>query len=232
VIIQETDRWYLGFFWKNNTAYIRIRVCLNEKQDIHPDKRQEHMEKDRELIRKILSGDIKAFKILFDEYKNSVFHVCCRFTGNKRDAEDLCQDVFIKIYQTLHTFRQESKLSTWIYRITVNHCLNHIRGKRKQKIFSAPENIIHKMPGKSSSKSSGNQPDRLMEQKEMNRIISSAIDSLSERQKTVLILQKYEGLSCQEIATMMNCSLASVNSMLQRAKKNLIKKLKPYLDDL
>jgi len=185
---------------------------------------------EKELLEKIKSGDVQAFKQLFESYQDAVFNLCYRFAKNKEDAEDLCQEVFFKIYNSVTTFKHKSKISTWIYRITVNLCLNY---KRKHSKFnwlllddtSEEKNNVSDY----LSIPEADQPDSFVEQKEREQIVQDAINSLPQNQRVALILQRYEDLSVQEIADILGTSALSVQSRLARAKENLCKKILPRI---
>ena len=189
---------------------------------------------DHEFIERIKSGDIQAFKQFFETYRDSVFNLCRRFVICQQDAEDLCQDIFFKIYRKVNTFKQNSKLSTWVYRICINECLNYKRKHRRFNWLSlnpttddqdqiSDSNLI--IPASEN-------PDSFLEQKEREQIILRAINSLPKNQRVTFVLQRYEGMSIQQISDLLGCSTASVQSRLARAKKTLAQKLLPYLKDL
>ena len=188
---------------------------------------------DKELLNKIKSGDINAFKQLFETYQASIYNLCYRFVGTEEEAEDLCQEVFFKIYRAARTFKHKSKLSTWIYRITVNLCLNYKR-KHKRFNFLTLDNTEDKSQHKPTDLSipPADHPDIILEQKEKELIVQKAINSLPKNQRLALILQRYEGMSIQEIAELLDCTASSIQSRLARAKENLAKKLLPYFKDI
>jgi RNA polymerase sigma-70 factor (ECF subfamily) len=170
------------------------------------------------------SGKNKSSEQLYLEYKNFIFSLCCRYFPDRTEAEDVCHDVFIKIFKNLDSFREESKLSTWIYRLTVNQCLNHIRKKKILKWFSLDfmteeGNSITEIPDQSEN------PESEYEKKDADKILNDALAKLPERQKTALLLHNYEDLSYQEIANIMNCSVSSVESLIFRSKQTLVKQL-------
>ena len=189
------------------------------------------MVKETELVKKLKAGDIQAFKQLFESYQNSIYNLCYRFVTNKEETEDLCQEVFLKIYKSINTFKHNSKLTTWIYRITINLCLNHQRKRKGLLWFSLndSDDQIKDDDIKNLTIDQGEQPDSSLEKKEREKIVQLAVNSLPNKQRIALILQRYDGMSIKEIAEIMNCTTDSVQSRLSRAKKNLYKKLLPYL---
>lgn len=180
---------------------------------------------DRELVAKIKNGDQNAFRQLFEQYQHLVFNISYRMSGNQEEAEDITQDVFIKIFHAIEKFRGDAKLSSWIYRIAVNTCLKRERRKKLENWISL--DFLFQDEGKFQPQAPDKTPDQQIEILEKEQIVQKAIHSLPERQKTALILHRYENLSYEEIATVMEISLSAVESLLHRAKDNLTKKLLP-----
>ncbi|MDH4258576.1 MAG: RNA polymerase sigma factor [Candidatus Aminicenantes bacterium] len=182
---------------------------------------------DQELLQKITAKDQNAFKELVDRFQSLVFHTCFNLIGNREHAEDVAQEVFLQIYKTAKKFRHECKLSTWIYRISVNRALNFIRDNRKfrwlQSIDSFPGDETRITPAFSSLNL--NSHDALMRENERKELIRSLLDSLPGKQKAAFILHKMSGLSYQEIAEVLEVSLSTVEARIHRAKINLQKAL-------
>jgi len=182
---------------------------------------------DTTLMLRTKEGDQAAFKNLVEKHKLSVLNLCLRFSGNKHDAEDLSQDVFIRIYQAAPRYEAKAAFTTWMYRIAVNLCLNYQRRKKLLTFFSidsnnnSEENHQKKIPDIISSE----RPDTDYEKMERAQFIQEAIQSLPENQRTVVILYRYQNLSYQEIADALEISISAVESRLFRAKINLKKKL-------
>lgn len=184
------------------------------------------MQKDNKTIEAIANGNKKAFSSLYQSYSKKVFNTAISYTKNNEAAEDITQEVFIKIYRSASKFKGESSASTWIYRITVNTCLNYLR---KQKTTESESEI------KANEIAEFNHPGVLLENKENATILYRAIDCLIENQKTAFILSYIEELPRQEVADIMNTSLKSIESLLQRAKKNMrneLEKIYPERKDL
>jgi len=182
-------------------------------------------------VEKIIAGDRFAFEELINEYKDSVMRTCMGFVHNYNDAEDITQDVFIEIYESINKFRGDSKLSTWIYRIAVNKSLNFIRKNKKHSVLKSIETFF---AGDNSSNSNIDIADEKaelktgMEQTETALVLAKAIDSLAKNQKIAFTLHKYDDLSYKQIADVMELSLSSVESLIHRAKINLQKRLIGY----
>lgn len=163
-------------------------------------------------------------------FHKNVYHTCFGFVHNKQDAEDIAQDVFIEVYRSVSRFRGDSRLSTWIYRISVNKSLNHIRKYKNSKLLYPIELLFHGVKDEDNridlSEPSSNEDN--VERKEMKKILHQAIDSLPEKQRTAFTLSKFDDLSYNEIAEVMETSLSAVESLIHRAKLGLQKKLLKY----
>ena len=181
---------------------------------------------EQDFIERIQTGDPQAFKELYDSNVTMVYNVCLRMLGNRHDAEDVTQEVFLEAYKSLKRFRFESKLSTWLYRIAVNRSLNHQRKRKRERWLSlefdsgeeSAENI--EILGTIEENA-----DAVLEKKDTERIVQEAINSLPDQQRIAILLHRYEELSYEEIAKIMNVTVASVESRLHRAKQTLAKKL-------
>ncbi len=178
-------------------------------------------------------NQIETLKELYDNYSRMVFNVAYRTLQSKEDAEDVTQDVFLKVYKSLKHFRGEAKISTWLYRVTLNTSLNFQR-KRKYKNrlsfeFGSTEDDNEQID---IAIVRNENPDKILERKETEQIVLKAINSLPEQQRIAVILYRYEGLAYEEIAKIMEVSISSVESRLHRAKITLAKKLLPQKRDL
>ena len=180
-----------------------------------------------QLIKGIQEGDRKSFQILVETYQRMVVNTCLGIVHNKADAEDLAQDVFLEIFRNAQNFRGDSKLSTWLYRIATNRSLNLIRSNKRKRFFQSIEETFTGGRNRASeiSENRGDQPDQSITDQQRSDILHRAIDQLPEKQRIAFILNKYEDLSYQQIAEVMEISLASVESLIHRAKKNLQEQL-------
>jgi RNA polymerase sigma-70 factor (ECF subfamily) len=173
---------------------------------------------DDELIRKISSKDLIALQRLVERHKVFVYNTCYNLIGDHQQAEETAQDVFLRVYKSAGAFRYKSKVSTWIYRIAVNRSLNVIRQNKRSRWLKSLTELETEAP-------EGEEPDKLLEKKELKSLLRDAVDSLPEKQRTVFILNKYENLSSREIADILGISTNSVEVRIHRAKINLQKKL-------
>ncbi|WP_299123770.1 sigma-70 family RNA polymerase sigma factor [uncultured Winogradskyella sp.] len=183
-----------------------------------------------EFIEELKLKSTNAYSKLIDDFQQKVFGTCISFVPNKEDAEDIAQEVFVEVFNSINKFKGDSKLSTWIYRITTNKCLEFIRRKNTKKRFAFLQSITgNAIPfDKTNYFTDINHPGILLENKELNATLFKAINSLPESQSVVFILHKIDGKSYQEIAEITKRSLSSVESVMFRAKKNLQNRLGNY----
>jgi RNA polymerase sigma factor (sigma-70 family) len=185
---------------------------------------------EKNFIKKLQKGNQIAFGQLLDAYQQKVFGTCISLIPNKEDAEDVSQEVFIAVFKSIHQFKENSKLSTWIYKIATNKCLEFIRKKNAKKRFSFMQTILgNEIPlDKTSYFTEVNHPGILLENQEKSALIFKAIDTLTESQRIIFTLAKIDEKSYQEIAEITGKSLSSVESILFRAKKALQQKLENF----
>ena len=174
-----------------------------------------------------------AYKALLDEFQDKVYATCISFVPNTNDAEDIAQDVFIEVFNSIHKFKGDSKLSTWIYRITTNKSLEFIRKHKTKKRFAFLQALYSEdfSIDKTNYHTEINHPGILLEQKELNETLFLAIDKLPEAQKTAFTLSQVNGKNYQEIAAIMNKSLGSIESLLFRSRKKLQTILAHYYEN-
>ncbi len=182
---------------------------------------------DTEIIEQLKLGNEQAFRRLVESHQKLVVNTCFGLVHNREDAEDIAQDVFIEVFRNIDKFRADAKLSTWLYRIAVNRSLNHIRDNKKSKWFQSFEDEVGAKSKQLQLLQSANsdQPEFELENKQRAIILYEAVGSLPKNQQVAFTLSKYEELSYQEIAEIMELSVSSVESLLFRAKKGLQKKL-------
>lgn len=182
---------------------------------------------EQELVSRIKSGDRAGFKILVDRFSTRVVNLCFRITGNRMDAEDIAQDVFVEIYKNIGKFRAESSLATWILRIAYNRALNHLRDNRRTQMLSLDSREVGEgrsfaetLQGKSSER-----PDREMEIRRNRSILYDAIAALPPKYGKPFALHKLDGMPYSDIANLLGISLSAVESRIHRAKLRLQKHL-------
>jgi len=180
-----------------------------------------------ELIAAIKSGDHGAFRFLVEEYQDKVIRICKGFVHSITDAEDIAQEVFIEVYQSVNKFRGDSGLSTWIYRIAVNKSHNFLRSVSRGKIVSFFEYPGTEKPVTANDPVASPEfcPDDDLRKSEQAEAVKQALDGLPSKQRTAFVLSKYEDLTYKEIAAVMDVTIPSVESLIFRAKQNLQKRL-------
>lgn len=182
---------------------------------------------DQILMERLKRGDQEALGILVNRHRQSILNLSYRYVGNQDDAEEVAQDVFINLYRSAERYKPRGKLTTYLYRITVNLSLNKIRDRKVKRYLS-----LHQLMEKETAlthEDEESRPDRHLENKELAGEIRKALDSLPASQRTAVILKRFQGLSYGEIAEIMECSVSAVESRLHRAKLALQKKLQNYL---
>lgn len=173
---------------------------------------------DEELLARMVSGDREAFYAFYLRYKDPVFNTCLAYLQHPEDAEEITQDVFLTVHQKAFGFQGKSRVATWVYRIAINQSLNKLQQRHRRNVFNdasaqAPDATDFRHPG------------ILLENREKAAYLFQAIQSLAHAQKTAFILRYIEGLPQQEVANIMEISVKAVESLLQRAKSNLRKKI-------
>ncbi len=182
-----------------------------------------------EIIKKLKNGDEDTFRMVVQRYSRMVLNCSYKFLRNKESAEDLTQEVFLEVYESVKTFRADSKLSTWIYRIAVTKSLNHLKSMKRKKRFAVLVSIFGKDDSvKDIPLADSIAPDKELENKDRARLLAWALDKLPDNQRVAFTLSKYDEMSYEEISSIMKTSISSVESLIHRAKTNLKKKLYNY----
>ena len=183
------------------------------------------------LIDELREGDMAALAILVEKYKRLVYRVAVQITKNHEDANDVMQDTFLKVYESIHSFRKDAAFETWLYRIVVNHATNLVKRRERRRespLSGTSEMEIH--PDLRRAADLASNPHLNLERKERQRWVTQAINSLPLKQRTVVILHEFEGLTHPEIASILNCSEGTVRSRLHYARHKLKDLLRPYVD--
>jgi len=178
---------------------------------------------DREILRSIASGDRTVFSIFYTRYAQKVYNTALSYSKNVVEAEEITQDVFIKIYQKASTFKGKSSVNTWVYRIAVNTSLNYTKKKQRLTLLKKE----HEYAGDTDFQ----HPGALLENKENAATLFKVMDHLPPNQKIAFILSFIEDLPRQEVADIMEISLKATESLLQRAKKSMrieLEKIYPH----
>lgn len=192
--------------------------------------RQQEADSDGVLVKRVQAGEVAAFDTLIRKYRERVFGVIYNMTSNREDAADLTQDAFIKAFQSINRFQGQSSFFTWLYRIAVNSTLTHLRKSRLRSFFSFEKineedksaEVIDKLTDKAGV-------EREVLIKELQEKLNEAMQKLSTKHRTVVTLFEIDGLSHEEIADVVGCSVGTVRSRLHYAKQLLQFELEPYL---
>ena len=179
---------------------------------------------DEELVRRFRKGEVSAYSDLVMRYQDRVYAQCIRWMGDPRIAEEVAQDVFLAIYRALPRFRGESRVSTWIFRITVNHCKNR-RLYRNRRKFDAHEPLEGVPKGDDGPQrqipSQGPGTDQGSHRSEAEEILHEALGRLDEDQRTIILLRDIQDLSYEEISEILDLPRGTVKSRLHRARAEL-----------
>ncbi|MBC8357778.1 MAG: RNA polymerase sigma factor [Candidatus Aminicenantes bacterium] len=189
-------------------------------------------ENEQTLVDRFCSGDSSAFQELVEHHKKKVYYVAYDITGNHHDAEDISQEVFIKMFRSLKTFRRDAKMSSWLYQIAVNTSIDSLRRKppKRQKLMVSLDkaSIKENPPGSGITVVD---PEQSAEASILQSHISQALQKVSPRERSVFVMRHYNDLKMVEIAEILNVSVGTVKSLLFRAIKKLRKELSFYLGD-
>ena len=181
------------------------------------------------LIDRICSGDRSAFQALVERHKKKIYFLAYDVVGNHHDAEDISQEVFIKMFRSLKTFRRDAKMSSWLYQITVNTSIDHLRRKSSKPHKSMDDldktNFQEKLAG---SKNAAIDPEQSAEAVIMQNRVSQALQKVSPRERSVFVMRHYNELKTREIAEILNVSQGTVKALLFRAIRKLRKELSFY----
>ena len=181
------------------------------------------------LVRAAKAGDIGAFEQLVHRYDRNVFRIAQHITQNREDAEDVVQDAFLKAYENLKNFQEQSKFYTWLVRIAVNEALMRLRRRRPERMVSLDEEVKtdeDTMPREVADWSPN--PEQLYTQSELRDILTKTIQGLPSSFRTVFVLRDVEGLSTEETAEALDLSIPAVKSRLLRARLQLRERLNKY----
>jgi RNA polymerase sigma-70 factor (ECF subfamily) len=181
------------------------------------------------LVHAAKAGDVSAFEQLVKRYDRNVFRIAQHITQNREDAEDVVQDAFLKAYENLENFQENSKFYTWLVRIAVNEALMKLRRRKTAKTVSLDEDVETEegsMPREVADWSPN--PEQLYDQSELGEILQKTIQGLPQSFRTVFVLRDIEGMSTEETAEMLNLSVPAVKSRLLRARLQLRERLNRY----
>lgn len=190
---------------------------------------------DAQLMLRFKDGDTEAFDRLFVKHMRGIVNFAYRFVRNREIAEEMAQEIFLKVYENAAGYKIKAKFTSWLYRIATNVCLNEIRKPQ----FRVPHQSLHTSPFDGENDEDRKLeygttagPDQIFEQRDLSRIIRQALQQLPEKQRIAFILNKYQELSYSEVAGVLDVSEKAVKSLIHRAKEALAERLKPFSAEL
>ena len=189
-------------------------------------------ELERSLLRRLRDRDERAFRELLELHRDRVYNITFRMLGNRAEAEDVAQEVFISVFKTIDQFREESKFSTWLYRVAVNHCKNRIKylaRRHDRDRDELDENSQSANGAILGAPVRAAQPDRALEGAQMEKLLQEAIGNLDDDHRIVVVLRDVEDLSIEEICDITGLPDGTVKSRLHRARLALRKKLQRHV---
>lgn len=188
--------------------------------------------REKRLIRRLKERDEAAFRELVEAYRDRVFNMTFRMLGNREEAEDVSQEVFITVFKSIDSFRGDSKFSTWLYRVTANHCKNRIKylARRHDRSKAEFDERIDRDPAPGGTGPSAiRRPDHQVEGADLKRLIGRLIAELDEDHRILIVLRDVEELSYEEIGQITDLPEGTVKSRLHRARQALRKKIKRHM---
>lgn len=181
-------------------------------------------DEDAVLMQKVAKGDRKAFARLFDRHQGSVVRFCTRFVGDGHRAEELAQDIFVKLFRSAQSYQPSARFKTFLFRVATNHCLNELRRPAlKAEQVEAP--VDDEQAGVFERTAAGDSPDQALEAKEVEAAVSSALKKMSDRERAAFTMCRFEGMAYRDIADALEASEAAVKSLIHRATLQVMKHL-------
>lgn len=185
---------------------------------------------ERILVERLKHKDNSAFKEIVETRHAMIYNTILGIIQNTEDAEDVAQEVFVQMYESIHSFKGESRLSTWLYRIAVTKAMDHLRHRKRKKRFAFIQSLFGKNDELVNDPPDFFHPGVILENRQNAAVLFRAIKTLPKNQHTAFVLNKIDGLSYQEISDIMELSVSAIDSLLQRAKVNLRKYLTNYYE--
>ena len=190
---------------------------------------------DVELMLATQHGDEQAFSELVLRHRTAIVNLTHRYLRNRADADDLAQEVFVKVYRARKRYRPEAKFTTWLYRVAVNACLSEVRNRKRRVTWvsaSLDQSADDEAGGSLASRVADERSEEPMESVEKDELkarVRAAVDELPDRQRLAIVMNKFHGLSYEELAETLEMTIPGVKSLLVRARENIRKRIEPYL---
>ena len=181
-----------------------------------------------ELVKRTCEGDISAFHEIVERYKKKVYYIAHDICGDHHEAEDISQEVFIKVFKSINKFRSDARFSTWLYQIAVNTSIDAFRKHKKKQVFMENTQMDSLSPGSMVTGTAVTDPENQSAQDMLQYHVRQALPGLSKKERTVFAMRYFNDFKPLEIAEIMNLSINTIKTLLLRAKKKLRKKLAPY----
>ena len=182
-------------------------------------------DEDAKWMLQVAQGDRAAFTRLFDRHQQRVVRFCHRFVGDAHRAEELAQDVFVKLYKSAGRYQQTARFQTFLFRVATNTCLNELRrpGRAAEKVEAAMSD--DELPGAIEQASAGETPDQVLEAKDVEKALQRALSGMSDRERAAFTMCRFEGMAYRDIADALEATEAAVKSLIHRASLQVLKHL-------
>lgn len=185
------------------------------------------LERDAELMLRVREGDEPSFVILLEKHRNSVIHFLYRMIQNQAIAEELAQEVFLRVYRSRESYEPTAKFTTWLFRITTHLALNHVRDRRKDKLHDSLDEKLEDSAPRQLADRVANIEERMLRDARLGEI-RQAIEKLPEKQRGAVLMHKYQEMEYSQIAGILGCSESAVKSLLFRAYEALRLRLRHF----
>lgn len=187
---------------------------------------------DQAIVERVIGGDVDSFGILVQRYQDRIYSTALNYVGNPDDAVDITQETFVKAYSKLLSFSSTSSFYTWVYRIAINTAIDFLRKKRGKPMESLEDDRFTEVGFEPASRDLAADPERVLVQHEQRRALRTAIGSLSEKLRSVIVLHDVEGLSQEEVAEILHVPIGTVKSRVSRAREELRYLLRKQLGEI
>ncbi len=183
---------------------------------------------DAELMLAVKQGDERSFALLFDRYARAIVNFAYRYVGERGRAEELAQDIFLKVFKSAPAWEPKAKVKTWLFRIAANHCLNELRrGRYRSEHASLDAKADDDAPARQLASPEAGRPDAALEGRDLEKALGEALAALPERERAAFTLCRFEGMAYKDIAEALGATEAAVKSLIHRASVAVARRLEP-----